>query len=203
VAGAEPVEIVSPEPLPLKSWTLVKLDRDGGNALLLIDGNPVAEGSANVDDDDLLTAAAADLTGLFVGGLPPSVAGDDARAGYVGCLADLKVEPDHVDLTKGSTILEAANVVAGCAEAAAPQNSLSFAASGGASGGSFVQMPRLATNGSISFSLMFRTTASQVVMSTCISFLRPNNLFLWIPVSKRTFFFIHNCYWKQTWKQTF
>ena len=159
--NSEPMSLISPEPLPMKQWTTVKLDRDWGNGKLLVDGSLVAEGSS-----ESVPEVMTDMRSLLVGGLPPStdlaVGGGEVdslviktQVGYAGCLADLKIEPDHVDLTKGSTILETANVQPGCEEPAALKNTISFLAGGGN-----VQMPRMTTNGSISFSLGFRTTAA-------------------------------------------
>jgi hypothetical protein len=149
--GQGRTEITAEEPLEMKRWYTVKVDRDRREGLLLVDGSLVANGSAS----RALTESLPDMSHLFVGRLPPDVsdyASLPTRAGYVGCLADLKIEPDHIDLTKGSTILDTANVQPGCEEA--PQNTLSFPAGGSAG---YVQMPRATANGSISFSFVFRT----------------------------------------------
>jgi hypothetical protein len=148
--GQGGTEITAPEPLEMKRWYTVKVDRDRREGLLLVDGSLVA----NVSASRALTESLPDMSHLFVGRLPPDVsdyASLPTRAGYVGCLADLKIEPDHIDLTKGSTILDTANVQSGCEEA--PQNTLSFLA--GSAG--YVQMPRVTANGSVSFSFVFRT----------------------------------------------
>jgi laminin alpha 3/5 len=152
--GQGGTEITAEEPLEMKRWYTVKVDRDRREGLLLVDGSLVANGSAS----RALTESLPDMSHLFVGRLPPDVSDYSSlptRAGYVGCLADLKIEPDHIDLTKGSTILDTANVQPGCEEA--PQNTLSFLAG---SGGGYVQMPRVTANGSISFSFVFRTGAA-------------------------------------------
>ena len=112
---------------------------------LTVDGRVMGEdGNLNTPGDFRL------MTSLFMSGTPADSNFPAMREGFSGCLSHVKIGPDHVDLENS---LESVNALPSCK--VETSNTLSF--SEGNPG--YVKMPSVVTNGSMTFSFMFRTGA--------------------------------------------
>ena len=144
--GSKTVEVRSPAPLALQTWYNIKMDRQGMVGSLTVDGNQVAQ-EGSPDDDGVYQM----MTSLYIGGLPGGLTVPVMNQGFAGCISHVMIEPDHVDMEKN---MESENVLPSCKVEV--KNTLSF--SEGNPG--HVRMPKAVMNGSLTFSFMFRTRAT-------------------------------------------
>ena len=145
------IEITSTQPLEMGRWYTVKLARRNMVGELSIDGEPVSENGYREEAGSLQKASH-----IFVGGLGGGIAEDRVvTRGYVGCMADLKIGPDNVDLHAN---LDAENVEPTCVEE--PKNTLSFVDSNPG----YVKMPSVPVDGRLTLSLQFKTGATQGIL---------------------------------------
>ena len=84
---------------------------------------------------------------LYLSGTPVGTNYPAMREGFAGCISHVKIGPDHVDLEHS---LESINTLPSCAV----KTSATLSFSEGNPG--YVKMPSAVTNGSLTFSFMFR-----------------------------------------------
>ena len=130
-------------------------DRSGHSGTLIVDKNPDPETVvANQDSAFELSG----ITDLYFGSYPLTDYPELQQGGFFGCIKNAKIHPDSIDHSViSSDQVELVNVDLECEPPRPPiQGTVSF---NEATPG-FVRLPPIQTNGSLSLSFMFRTTAT-------------------------------------------
>ena len=141
-------------------------DRSGHSGTLIVDKNPDPETVvANQDSAFELSG----ITDLYFGSYPLTDYPELQQGGFFGCIKNAKIHPDSIDHSViSSDQVELVNVELECEPPRPPiQGTVSF---NEATPG-FVRLPPIRTNGSLSLSFMFRTTATHGLIT-----------YLWNPI---------------------
>ena len=155
------VEIKS-EPVELETWVRVRVERIGHEGTLLVDGVTVGNGQADTSSDYSLSS----VSDLYIGGYPHTDYVDLQQDNFYGCIKNAKIDPHRIDNTViTSNEVKLVNVELECEPPRPPmQSTVSFME---ATPG-FVELPERETNGSLTISFMFRTSATEGVMAYLI-----------------------------------
>jgi hypothetical protein len=166
------VEIQS-EPVELETWVRVRAEREGHSGTLLVDGSEVGQGVASEES----RFALASVTDLYFGGYPLSDYTDLQQGNFVGCIKNANIAPDSIDNTViNSDQVTLVNVELECEPPRPPmQSTISFLE---ATPGHARLLPT-ETNGSLTITFMFRTTATHGL----ITYLSDTNRFYYISLS--------------------
>jgi len=148
-ADGDLVEIVSENQIELDTWYIIRAERDGSAGELFVNGESVGFGASQ-----MYNMVLNGVTDLYFGGYPGSDYEDIQDKFFTGCIKEGSIGTDNIDISQTANITR---VNAGTECTRKIQNTLSFME---ASPG-YVQMPAVPVNGSISVSLMFRTSATQ------------------------------------------
>ena len=138
-------------------------DRSGHSGTLIVNGGNETAAFANQDSAFVLSG----ISDIYFGSYPLTDYPELQQGGFFGCIKNAKIHGDSIDhySVVYSDMVDLVNVELGCEPPVQGTVSFNEATPG------FVRLPPIQTNGSLSLSFMFRTTATHGLIT-----------YLWNPI---------------------